>query len=396
MRILSINTVYAVSSTGKIVKQIAEKAEQRGFQCMIAHRYEVEGIQYPSNTVAVSSWLDCHVHNRLSRMTMLRGAFSKWKTFFFLKKVGKFKPDLIHLHNIHGNFINLSMLFRYIKRHKIKVVWTLHDCWPLTGNCKHFDMVGCDRWKNGCGNCIQKGNAIIDISSTMYKRKQRMFDGIDDMTIVTPSKWLADLVLQSPLGKYPVKVINNGIDLGIFKSVESDFKEKHGITDKKMILGVSFDWSNRKGLDVFVELARRLDESYQIVLVGTSDVIDANLPDNIISIHKTNNQKELAEIYAAADVFVNPTREETYPTVNMESLACGTPVITFRTGGSPEIINDTCGFVVEREDLDSLTERVIEVCENRTFSKADCLNKSKEYNMHDRFDEYIKLYEDLT
>ncbi len=396
MRILMINTVYAVSSTGKIVKQISQKATERGFECMIAHRYENKTDKYPDNVVAVSSWWDCHIHNRLSQLTMLRGAFSKFKTRRFLKKVKTFAPDVIHLHNIHGNFINLSMLFKYIKKHRIKVVWTLHDCWPLTGNCKHFDMAGCDRWKTGCGNCPQKGKALADISAFMYKRKQKMFADIEDMTIVTPSIWLADLVRQSPLGIYPIKTINNGIDLSVFKPTLSDFKEKYGITDKKVVLGVSFDWSKKKGLDVFTALAGMLPKDYQIVLVGTSDAVDAVLPDNIIPIQKTKNQKELAEIYTAADLFVNPSREDTYPTVNMEALACGTPVVSFNTGGCPEIADDSCGCVVERDDLSSLAQQIIGACEKGIYLKTACLERAKSFNMDDRFDEYIQLYEDLT
>ncbi len=395
MRILMINTVYAVGSTGKIVKQISRKAKEQGFECMVAHRYETEGVDYPENAVAVSSWWDCHIHNRLSQLTMLRGAFSKFKTRRFLKKVKKFAPHIIHLHNIHGNFINLSLLFKYIKKHGVKVVWTFHDCWPLTGNCKHFDMVACDKWKTGCGNCPQKGRALVDISAYMYGKKQRMFDGINDMTIVTPSAWLAEKVRSSPLGKYPIKLINNGIDLSVFKPTESEFRQKYGLGNKKIILGVSFEWDRRKGLDVFANLAETLPADYQIVLVGANDEVKKTLPGGIITIPKTDSQKELAEIYTAADLFVNPTREDTYPTVNMEAIACGTPVVSFNTGGCPEIADDSCGLAVARDDVAALTAQIIKACEKQLYTKAACLARAKSFNMHDRFEEYIKLYEDL-
>ncbi len=396
MRILMINTVYAVGSTGKIVKQLAEKAEHHGFECMIAHRYEDKKVYYPPNVVSISSWWDCHVHNRISRVSMLRGFFSKKKTLLFLKKVKEFKPDLIHLHNIHGNFINLGMLFRYIKKNRIKVVWTFHDCWPLTGNCKYFDMVECDKWKTGCGQCLQKGKSFIDISAFVYKHKQKLLKGIENMTIITPSVWLADLVRQSPLREYPIRVIHNGIDLNVFYPVNNNFKEEYGIVGKKMVLGVAFDWGKRKGLDVFIELASCLPDDYQIVLVGTNDFIDSILPKNIISIHKTNNQEELAAIYTAADIFVNTTREDNYPTVNMEALACGTPVVTFCTGGSPEMIDENCGCTVECDNVDLMVQQIINICENQLYSKEACLEKSKTHNMNDRFNEYIQLYEDLV
>lgn len=390
-----LNTVYAVGSTGKIVKQIAEKAESRGHNCMVAHRYETCDVEYPDNVVAVSSWLDCHIHNRISQLTMLRGCFSKFKTLLFLKKVKRFSPDLIHLHNIHGNFINLSMLFRFIKKNNIKVIWTFHDCWPLTGNCKYFDLVSCDKWETLCKECPQRKKSIWDISSLMYKRKKKMFDGIENMIIVTPSYWLADLVSKSFLSKYNVRVINNGIDLSVFTPVYSDFREKNSLTDKKIILGVAYEWEKRKGLDVFIELSKILSDDYRIVLVGTNEYVDSILPSNIISVHKTNNQQELAAIYTTADVFVNPTREDNYPTVNMEALACGTPVVTFKTGGCAEIIDKSCGFSVEVNDIENMARCIIEICENNAISRENCLKKAKEHNKNDRFDEYVMLYEEL-
>ena len=217
------------------------------------------------------------------------------------------------------------------------------------------------------------------------------------MTIVTPSQWLADLVKESFLAEYPVKVIHNGIDLSVFQPTENDFREKYGLQNKKIILGVAFGWGERKGLDVFVELAKRLDcEQYQIVLVGTDDSVDKQLPTNIISIHRTQNQTELAKIYTAADLFVNPTREENYPTVNMESLACGTPVLTFRTGGSPEIIDETCGAVVACDDVNGLEKEILRIFEQVPFSEDDCLKRATRFDMQDRFKEYVSLYDTVV
>lgn len=215
------------------------------------------------------------------------------------------------------------------------------------------------------------------------------------MALVTPSKWLCDLAKESFMKDYPIKVINNGIDLSIFKPTESDFREKYGLTDKKVILGVASDWGKRKGLDVFTELSDRLDDSYRIVLVGI-DGKAQNLPEKIITVKRTENQKELAEIYTAADLFVNPTREENYPTVNMESLACGTPVLTFKTGGSPEIIDSTCGTAVEADDVDAMEKEILRICQEKPYSDKACLERAKDFDMYDRFEEYVELYKEVT
>ena len=229
----------------------------------------------------------------------------------------------------------------------------------------------------------------------MYEKKKVLFKDLD-LTIVTPSQWLADIVKNSFLKDYPVKVINNGINLAVFKPNESNFRQRYGLIDKKIVLGVSFEWGKRKGLDVFINLSKRLNDSYKVILVGADDTIDGILPDNILSIHRTQSQKELAEIYSAADVFVNTTREENYPTVNMEALACGTPVLTFRTGGSPEMLDETCGSVVECDDIDALEEEIIRICSDKPYSKEACINKAREFDKNERFKEYLKLYERIN
>ena len=393
MKVLQVNTVYPNGSTGKIARGIKDMCEQEKIECKVAYRY-CEGKEKIEDTYTVSSFLDCHIHNRLSQRTMLQGCFSRLKTYFFLKKVDKFAPDIIHLHNIHGSFINHKMLFKYIKKNHIKVIWTLHDCWSFTGHCPYFDMIGCEKWKDECGNCSQKGGSYIDASSKMQKNKKEWFTGVENMTLVTPSNWLADLVKQSFLKDYSVKVINNGIDLSIFKPTDSNFREKYNIQDKFILLGVAFGWGKRKGLDVFIELSKRLDKTFQIVLVGTDERVDKLLPKNIISIHRTQNQTELAQIYSASDLFVNPTREENFPTVNIEALACGTPIVTFKTGGSPEIIDKNCGRVVEKNDLEGLIRAISEIKEQKPYSEEACLKRARNFDMSVKFAEYIDLYKE--
>ena len=301
------------------------------------------------------------------------------------------------MHNIHGHDCNLEMLFEYFKESKTKLVWTFHDCWAFTGYCPHFTIEKCDKWKSSCQNCIQKRTYswIFDRSKNLFERKKSSLSGVD-LTVITPSRWLEEQVKHSFLKNCRTRVINNGIDLSVFKPCENQFREKYCLKNKKIILGVSFDWGYKKGLDVFIELSKRLSEDYCVVLVGTNRETDQILPSNILSIHRTQNQQELAEIYSAANVFVLPTREENYPTVNMEALACGTPVLTFRTGGSPEILDETCGSVVECDDVDGLEKEIIRICTKKPYSKEACLIRSKKFDKNERYKEYLELYERIN
>lgn len=397
MKILQINTVYGKGSTGKIAQGIHDVCIKRNIQCISAYRYFERKHEVFDDTMAISSWMDCHIHNRMARYTGMNGLFSYHHTKTFLEKVTEYGPDIIHLHNLHGNYINLSLLFSYIKNRNIRTIWTLHDCWAFTGGCPHFTIQSCYKWKSGCQQCPQQRTYLdffTDISGYMWRMKKEWFCGINDMTIVTPSLWLADLAKASFLGSYPVMTINNGIDLNVFTPTASDFRKKHGIEEKRVLLGVAFDWGRRKGLDVIFELAKRLDDTYRIVLVGTNESIDSILPENIISIHKTENQQQLAEIYSAADLFVNPTREENYPTVNMEAIACGTPVLTFRTGGSPEMLTASTGAIVDCDDIDSMEREIRRICEMRPFKREDCVKAAQAFDMQSRFEEYVRLYED--
>lgn len=400
MKIAIINSV-PYGSTGKIAYEIAKTAADEGDGVEIFYGYSghpLDEIKNGNSVIGGKSGKAMHM--LLSEMTGLIGCFSFFYTFKILRKLKKFRPDIIHLHNLHGWYINLPLLFGFIKKHNIKTVWTLHDCWAFTGHCPHFDMIGCDKWKTGCYGCPQYKEypkSLFDNSKYMYRLKKKWFTGVKNMTIVTPSEWMAGLVRESYLKDYPVKVINNGIDLNIFKPIESDFREKYALENKYIVLGVAFGWGKRKGLDVFIELAKRLDkEKYKIVLVGTDDNSDKLLPENIISIHRTQNQTELAKIYSAADVFANPTREENYPTVNMESVACGTPVVTFNTGGSPEILDETCGAAVAKDDNDAMYNEIIRICEAKPYSMEACIKKAKGFDKNEKFGEYIRLYEVLN
>ena len=403
MKVAQIN-MFPYGSTGNIMHKIAETARQEGHKARTYSTipYDKDKMIIRDNTKDSYIWgsfLENKLHCYLAVIFGRNGCFSHFGTWQLIKELKDFKPDIIHLHNLHKFCINLPMLFNYIKKNNIAVVWTLHDCWAFTGQCPHFTLAKCDKWRTGCYDCPQINvypKSLRDNSKRMYKLKKKWFTNIKNMTLVTPSEWLAGLVKQSFLKDYPVKVINNAIDLNVFKPTESDFRKKYNCENKYMLLGVAFGWGKRKGLDVFIELSKRLNDNYQIVLIGTDSEVDKQLPDNIITIHKTQNQTELAEIYTAADLFVNPTREENYPTVNMEAIACGTPVLTFRTGGSPETIDRTCGSVVDCDDIDALEQEISRICVEKTYSTEACLRRAKKYDMNEKYKEYIKLYEDCT
>ena len=400
MRIVQINVV-GYGSTGKIMLQMAQVARDRGHE---VRTYATDIYNRFKKTASVSApghstWGSVRentAHYILGSLLGRNGCFSKNGTRKLIRQLEQWKPDILHLHNLHCYCIHLPSLFQYIKRERIRVVWTLHDCWAFTGQCPHFEGIGCEKWRTGCHHCPQIGSypkAYIDNSKGMYRLKKQWFTDVEDMTLVTPSQWLADLVKQSFLKDYPVKVIGNGIDLSVFRPVPSDFRQRYGIApEKKLLLGVAFGWGARKGLDVFVELEKRLGNGYQIVLVGTDKAVDKQLPQSIISIHRTENQQQLAQIYTAADLFVNPTREENYPTVNMEALACGTPVLTFRTGGSPEIPDKTCGAVVEKNDVDAMEKEIIRICRDKPYAKEACLKRAEQFAMQAKFEEYLRLY----
>lgn len=393
MKILLINAFYDWGSTGKIAKDLHDVCNENGIECKSAYRYAEKG--RIEDTILVSSWLDTHVHNRIARYTFMGGCFSHIRTALFIRKAKRYDPDVIHLHNLHGNYINLRMLFRYIKKSKARVVWTLHDCWSFTGYCPYFTLSGCERWKDGCRNCPDNNvymQKCFDIIKRRWSQKRKYFTGMDKLEVVTPSKWLAELVRQSYLKEYNVSVIHNGIDLSVFRPTDSNFREKYGCVDKYIVLGVASVWEKRKGLDVFAGLAKILGDKYKIVIVGTDDEADKQLPDNVISIHRTNNQVELAEIYTAADVFVNPTREENYPTVNMEAIACGTPVVTFDTGGSSESLTEKSGIAVPCDDVDAMRNAIIDICEKNILKSADCIACAAEFDKKKIFREYIELY----
>lgn len=396
MRVLQINSVCGYGSTGRIAIDIYKILEEKGHECLIAfgRGSAPEGL----NTLRIGTKFDIYMHAAKTRLLDRHGFGSTKATGEFIKKIKEYNPDVIHLHNIHGYYINMELLFDYLKEANKPVVWTLHDCWAFTGHCAHFDYIGCEKWKTGCLRCPQKksypASIIKDNSKNNYESKKKLFTGVRNMTIVTPSNWLAGLVKESFLKEYNIKVINNGIDLNTFKPAESDFRRKMNLNEKFIILGVANVWNEWKGLEYFIELSKLIDSDSRIVLVGLNGRQIKNLPQNAIGIKRTNNAEELAKIYTAADVYVNPTLEDNFPTTNLEALACGTPVITYNTGGSIECVDESCGIVVEKEHIGDLA-RAIDKIRLNSVDRIYCTGKAKEFDKNVKFNSYMGLYENL-
>ncbi len=390
MKVVQINATCGVGSTGKICVEISRLLGENGIE---------NHILFCEGETAHPQGIKCATPFELRAEALKARLFGNWgfgarrTTKAMIAHLERIRPDIVHLHNIHGHTCHLEMLFSYLRKKKIKTFWTFHDCWAFTGYCTYFTLAGCDKWKTGCENCIQKRKYswLWDKSKSLYARKKALLAGLD-LTVIAPSEWMGGLVRQSFWKEHSLYVIPNGIDLSLFHPTESDIRERYNLENRYLILGVAFGWGRAKGPDVFTSLAARLGENYRILLVGTDEKTEKALPCNIIPIRRTQDQRELAALYTAADVFVNPTREDNYPTVNLEALACGTPAITFGTGGSPESIDDTCGVAVPCDDMDALMQEIVRVCENKPFSRDACLKKAREFDAARCFYEYIKLY----
>lgn len=398
-QIVQINTALNSGSHGRIVEQISCRALKEGFETTIVH-----GARY----VNKSQFAD--IQTTAKRQELLNGVWSflfdvhglglRCSTKSMIAKMDEIKPDVVHLHNIHGYYLNYQVLFDYLAKSGVPVVWTLHDCWSMTGHCSQFENYSCEKWKTQCHDCQYimdwYPKSLIDRSERNFELKKRCFTSVKNMTIVPVSHWLENVVKQSFLAKYTIKVINNGVDIDKFSPKDTaGLLEKYGIVGKFVVLGVASNWDDDKGVREFVKLSENPD--YKVIMIGVNEKLAKQLPAAIMKVAKTNNQEELAEYYSLADVFVNPTYKDTFPTVNLEAMACGTPVITYRTGGSPEAITIETGIVVEKGDFGQLVEAINAIKINGKYCySASCREKAvKFYNKDDRFKDYIDLYENL-
>ena len=403
MKVLQINTVYQNGgSTGRIVYDLRQISEQNDIDSYVAYGdftgnvMDRKVLQMQGNFRRKWNILKCRIWPR-------HGFYNVHETKKLIKWMDEVKPDIIHLHNIHNHYVNVKMLFDYIKQHDIPVVWTLHDCWSFTGWCAYFDFAECERWKTQCHDCPCKHDYpftwFFDLSRSNYRLKRDTFCGVRNLTLVTPSEWLAKLTRESYLKEYPVEVINNGVDLNVFHPVENNnLLDKYGLRGKKIILAMAMALSKRKGVNYLLRLPSVLGDDECLVMVGVPPQLQSGLPqEHCIGIPRTSNTEELAALYSAASVFINPTLEDNFPTTNIEALACGTPVITFRTGGSVESVDENTGLVVDKCDFDALLKAIHTITETGKdkYSKC-CVEKAHMlYNKGKQYNEYVELYRRL-
>ncbi|MBO5746189.1 MAG: glycosyltransferase, partial [Clostridia bacterium] len=379
---------------GRICTDLAEVLEENGHECKIAYGRMNVPEKYQKYAICIGNSFTKKIDAVCSRLLDNTGFNSWFPTLRLVKQIKEFTPDIIHLHNLHGSYINIKILFKFLKKYNKPVVWTLHDCWTYTGHCAHFTNIGCEKWRTQCFKCPLKHSypksLFLDNSVLNYKLKKKLFTSLDDVTLITPSQWLADVTKQSFMGKYNVIPVPNGIDLEVFKPTEGDFRQRYGLEGKVIVLGVASSWDENKGLDDFVKLAGRLDDAFKVVLVGLTNKQLSQMPESILGITRTHSVHELAEIYTTADVFLNLTYQDTYPTVNLEAQACGTPVITYSTGGSVESADQE--NVVPCGDIDILLHRVKELTScDKDIEKT--LKKAKSFKKELSFCKYLEIYE---
>ena len=393
-RVLFINSIVGTGSTGRIISGLCSVLKERGIDSKVC--YGRGGAPDDLDTYRIGPDADVYLHGVLSRITDKHGLYSKKVTERLIREIEGYDPDLIHLHNLHGYYLNYELLMNYLKQTKKPVIWTLHDCWSFTGHCVHFEYAGCEKYKTGCFECPELSqypkSLLSDASKTNYALKKQVFTGFDKMKLVTPSLWLKEKVEGSFLNCYETGVINTGIDLDTFKPVESDLRKKYGIDERILILGVANPWRNRKGLDDFIRLAGKLSDEYKIVMIGLKKKQLSLIPKNVIALEKTDSVQEMAMWYSLADIHLNLTREDTFPTTNIESLACGTPVITYRAGGSPESLDESCGRVIDKDDLEGVLKAVKQLGRKTEEIKAAALKRSRLFDAKDRFNEYYEKY----
>lgn len=398
-KLLQINTLVNSGSTGRIAEDIGLACIRKGWKSYIAFGRN----ERPSQSVLlqVGTKMDFNLHALKTRLSDRHGFGSKNATFALIEQIKRINPDIIHLHNVHGYYLNIEVLFNYLAGTDIPVVWTLHDCWTFTGHCYHFEIVGCDKWKTGCFDCPQKriypASLFVDNSKKNYNDKQALFNSVKNLTIVPVSEWLNKLVGQSFLKDHSRHLIYNGINLNEFypQKNSAEVRDSLGIGKKFLVLGVASNWKARKGYEDFIKLSKLTDESIVYVMVGVDKKEQKELPSNIIGIARTESVAQLAGLYSAADLFLNLTYEDNFPSTNLESLACGTPLLTYNTGGSPESVSEKTGFIVEQGDLKSVLDAIFKVKMNGKAYYSDLCRATAErlYNKDDRFNEYIMLYD---
>ena len=400
MKVLQINATYANGSIGTIVQDIQQCCEEQGIECHVAYAISRIPKGQIKNGYKIGNVVSNKLHALLARFCGQQAYFSYLPTLAFLRYISRLKPNVVHLHNLHSNYINLNMLLNYLAKHNIPTVVTLHDCWFYTGGCFHYTNAGCDKWQHNCGHCPkQKQDTpayLFDLSSKILKDRYKYFGAIQNLTVVGVSEWITKECQKSVFkGKHCI-TIYNGIDTNIFKPTPSNLREEYGLKDKFVILGPASKWLSPVNKEVFQTVSENLDNDTILLLFGCNQNIPT-LPPNVKTIGFTRSKKELAMIYSMADVFVNCTREDTLPTINLEAQACGIPVVTFANTGATESVDGTNSIKVETGDIIALLTEIKSLRKNPAISKDKLLIWINEgFEKHKNYKKYIHLYSSFT
>lgn len=402
MRLLQINSTANWGSTGKIAEQIGLVAMQQGWESYIAYGRSVNPGQ--SKLIKIGSKFSTYWHVLESRLFDNHGLASRYATRKFIKQIKEIKPDIIHLHNIHGYYLNYKILFNYLNKTDIPIVWTLHDCWSFTGHCSHFIYRNCTKWTTCCDQCDYKksypSSQLFNSAKSNFILKRELFCGLGDrLTLVPVSKWLAVQTQQSFFGRNRINYIYNGINTDVFTPKEtSAIRKKYSLNGKFVIVGVATKMGDGKGYGDYIKLREQLPDDYVIFLVGLSDKQISSLPNGMIGIQRTSNQQELADIYSMADVVLSLSRAETFGLTIAEGMACGTPAIVYNVTAVPELITPQTGLIVDNVgDIDGLVAAINEVRKKgKEFYSAACRKHAEENFDKDKcFAKYIDLYNEI-
>lgn len=402
MKILQINATYRIGSTGEIIAGIAQVSAAAGFDTYYVCASLSED-QRNDHIFVMGNRLDHKIHALRSRILGKQGSGSLLATLNLLKWIDKICPDIIHLHNLHSNYINVPLLFHYIQKRGIETVITLHDCWFFTGKCCHFLYDGCNLWKSGCGNCPRKRKEIpsyfFDRSSEDFREKRKLIGENPYVHVVGCSQWLTACARESLLAERVEKTICNGIDLDIFKPYQTDVYENLHKCDAFIILGMANKWLSEDGRETYNHVVKKLGPRMKLFLIGcTPKQIAENSNAHVFMSGFIKNRIELAKCFSSADVFVNVTKADSFPTVNIESIACGTPVITYDSGGSAEIVDRQTGEVVPYGNYEQLLQSIKRIQENgkQSYSRKCRQRAELLYNKNKTFLEYVKLYSQIS
>ncbi len=401
-RLLQINITANWGSHGKIAEGIGRLAMDHGWESVIAYGRWSNPSQ--SRLYHIGSMMDERWHCMAARLLDNQGLMSRGATARLIAFINNYRPSLIHLHNIHGYYLHYPMLFEYLSRADIPVVWTLHDCWAFTGHCAHYIYAGCEKWQTHCCHCSQidayPKSYFVDRSARNYDLKQAAFTSVPRLTIVPVCQWLKGEVARSFLKDLPTHLIYNGIDLDVFRpNADKEIaRRKYGIpADKHLVLGVASNWY-RKGLEDFFLLRRSLSDDYAVAVVGLNRVEEEKARRHgLISIRRIGDVGELTSLYTLADVYCNLTWEDNFPTTNLEAMACGTPGVAYRTGGCPEAITSETGIVVDRGDVEGMARAIRAIVDDGAdrYERACRQHIEANYDQKQRFAEYLHLYESM-